>query len=184
MSAGETDVGRRRLITWLWRLPVVAALAGGAYGLYRATENLRKLEPDPTPTFTDIAPTEVASLDALVEVWQAVTFSAGGVPAVALRLPETVPGALTLDGRSYLALSRVCTHQGCIVNLSRNPEAVAVTSNYRPETPVLLCPCHLSVFLPAEAGRAVSGPAVRPLPRLRLEGRNDSLLATGLETST
>lgn len=181
--ADSPEIGRRRLLTWLWRLPVVGTLAGGAYGLYRATEHLRKPSPNPTPTFTDLQPTEVAPLNTLSEVWQTTTFSAGGVPAIALQLPNAVPGALTLNGRTYLALSRVCTHQGCLVNFNLNPEAVAVVSNYRPETPVLLCPCHLSVFSPAEGGRAVSGPAVRPLPRFRLEQQGDSLVATGLETS-
>ena len=178
------DLQRRRLVTWLWRVPVVAALAGGVYGLYRAAGHLRKPQPEPNPTFVDVTPAEVAPLESFGKVWETVLFSAGGVPAIALRLPEPVPGSLTFDGRSYLALSRICTHQGCVVSFNTNPEAVAVASNYRPETPVLFCPCHLSVFLPAEAGRAVSGPAVRPLPRFRLEPTNGILTATGLETST
>ena len=47
--------------------------------------------------------------------------------------------------------------------------------------PALACPCHLSVFDPLGAGRAVSGPARDPLPRVQLEARGAELWAVGLE---
>jgi arsenite oxidase small subunit len=49
----------------------------------------------------------------------------------------------------------------------------------------LTCACHFSVFDPLRAGRAVSGPAVRPLPRIRLRLEGDPaagrIVADGIE---
>ena len=47
--------------------------------------------------------------------------------------------------------------------------------------PSLVCHCHLGVFAPDRQGVAVSGPAMRPLPRIRLELRDGQVLATGVE---
>ncbi len=53
---------------------------------------------------------------------------------------------LLRKGNSFRAVSAVCTHLGCTVNLAAN--------GFR-------CPCHGSVFDPA--GTVVSGPAPAPL---------------------
>jgi Rieske Fe-S protein len=65
------------------------------------------------------------------------------------------------DGR-FVAYSAVCTHEGCWVD-------------YQPETQMLACPCHGSVFDPAKKGAVVKGPAIVPLPN------NVGLKVTGKE---
>jgi cytochrome b6-f complex iron-sulfur subunit len=55
------------------------------------------------------------------------------------------------EGNRFRAISAVCTHLGCTVNLAGKG---------------FHCPCHGSVFDPD--GRVVSGPAPKPLPCLRL----------------
>ena len=174
----DVDAGRRALATWLWRLPVVAALGGAAFGLVQAYRiHFAKDAPDPNPVFEPAAPAEVAPLSAFASVWDGVDFVVGGVPSVAVRLPAPVPGGLDLPGGVHLAAySRVCTHLSCIVELNRDVEAVAFAFNHRSDRPSLTCACHYSVFDPLRAGRAVSGPAVRPLPRARLR-----LVDAGLE---
>jgi arsenite oxidase small subunit len=168
------DRGRRAVSTWLWRLPVLAAAGGAAYGVWQAyAVHFAKDAPDPNPSFDPIAAATVAPLSAFAEVWDGVDFIAAGVPCVAVRLPAPVPGGLDLGvGVHLVAFSRVCTHLSCIVELNRDVEAVAFAFNHRSDRPSLTCACHFSVFDPLRAGRAVSGPAVRPLPRarLRLEG--------------
>jgi Rieske Fe-S protein len=168
------DPGRRALSTWLWRLPVLAAAGGAAYGVWQAYAiHFAKDAPDPNPGFDPIADAGVAPLSAFADVWDGVDFIAAGVPCVAVRVPAPVPGGLDLGvGVHLVAFSRVCTHLSCIVELNRDIEAVAFAFNYRSDRPSLTCACHFSVFDPLRAGRAVSGPAVRPLPRarLRLEG--------------
>ena len=65
------------------------------------------------------------------------------------------------------------------------PEVAAIAYKYRPPEnhPVLGCACHYSAFDPEQAGKSVSGPALKPLPRVQLEQRSGELFAVGLEPS-
>lgn len=177
-----TDPERRRLLRWLWRLPVLAAIAGGGIGLFRALRvHLGKIEPTETPAFRSVETVPVARVTDMRDPWSSVPFVVDGVPAVAITVPVDVAGGIRAGEGWIAAFSRVCTHQGCLVALNRSPEAIAVATNYRSDTPALVCPCHLSVFLPTRQGRAVSGPAVGPLPRVRLEAVEGMVTATGIE---
>lgn len=180
------DAERRALNAWLWRLPVLLAAGAGAWGVFQAANvHFFKRRPDPTPSFVDGPPQLVAPLDRFDALWDEVTFVYQGVPAIAVRLPGPVAGSREVDGRHYGAYSRVCTHLGCVVALNRDAEAIAFAFNYRADGPQFVCRCHLSVFDPTRAGRAVAGPAVQPLPRVRLDVRDGpdgrELVATGLE---
>jgi Rieske Fe-S protein len=55
-----------------------------------------------------------------------------------------------------VAYSAVCTHQGCTVAYQDGQ---------------LACPCHGSIFDPANGAAVVSGPAQRPLPEVPVEVR-------------
>ncbi|MFU8888646.1 MAG: Rieske 2Fe-2S domain-containing protein [Trueperaceae bacterium] len=185
------DHGRRALSTWLWRLPVLAAAGGAAYGVWQAYAiHFAKDAPDPNPVFAPVADVGVAPLSAFADVWDGVEFVAAGVPCVAVRVPAPVPGGLDVGvGVHLVAFSRVCTHLACIVELNRDVETVAFAFNYRSDRPSLTCACHFSVFDPLRAGRAVSGPAVRPLPRARLRlegdlGGDARVVCDGLERSS
>jgi Rieske Fe-S protein len=178
------DQDRRRVATWLWRLPVLLAAGAGSWGLYEAIDtHFFKRRPDPTPDWTAGPPVPVAPLDRFDEVWASATFTYQGTPAVAVRLPGPIPGGLETNGAHLAAFSRVCTHLGCIVRLNRDAEAIAFAFNYRAPGPQFVCRCHLSVFDPVRSGRAVAGPAIEPLPRVRLEADGDRLIATGLEAA-
>lgn len=190
----QVDEGRRRVVQWLWRLPVIAVAAGGAYGAYEAVRvHFRKLNAEAEPEFADRPETLVGALGAFAADWDALAFELPGgaegeqVPAVAVRLPGPIPGGLEVSSgvgaasAHLAAFSRVCTHQQCIVSLNLDVQAINFGFNYQTDSPALTCPCHLSVFDPQQGGKAVSGPAVQPLPRVRLEQRGDRLYATGLE---
>jgi len=69
----------------------------------------------------------------------AVEFEESGSPAVLVHL----------DSGDFVAYSAVCTHQGCTVAYQNGQ---------------LACPCHGSVFDPANGAEVVAGPAPRPLP--------------------
>ncbi len=181
------DPSRRELTAWAWRIPVLAALGFGSWGLYEGIRtHFFKEDPDPDPTFEPGPTVPVAPLASFDRDWAEAEFAYRYAPAIALRLPGPVPGGLTVAGADgeelhLAAFSRVCTHQGCLVTLNRDVEAVAFAFNHRADGPSLTCGCHLSVFSPDRAGRAVAGPAVRPLPRVRLERDGDALIATGIE---
>ncbi len=192
--AGEApDAGRRELIKWAWRLPVLAVAGGAAYGIYEAARvHFLKPAASANPEFDDRPATRVAALSSFTGDWDAVYFELAGapsLPAVAIRVPERVPGGLTItspvgvDVAHLAAFSRICTHQYCIVSFNSDVDAINFAFNYQGRHPALTCPCHLSVFDPLRAGRAVSGPAVTPLPRVRLKVEGDVLVADGLEHS-
>lgn len=66
----------------------------------------------------------------------------------------------------YKAYSQKCTHLSCAVYYSR-------TENQ------LICPCHNGRFSIRD-GAVIQGPPTRPLPRVVLERRGDSLVAIGM----
>lgn len=71
---------------------------------------------------------------------------------------------LTEDGRSYVALSNVCTHLGCRVRW------VADEGRF-------FCPCHNGVY--DKQGNVVSGPPPRPLDHYEVRVENDELQVLG-----
>lgn len=85
-----------------------------------------------------------------VEPGSAVPFTdaASGEQAVLLRF----------ESGEFAAYSALCTHQRCIVA-------------YDGEEGTLECPCHGSVFDPANGAEVLNGPAPRPLPEISVEVR-------------
>lgn len=81
------------------------------------------------------------------EVGDAKEILFGQTPAIIINRP----------GKGFIALSRVCTHLGCLIEFDR-------------EKKKLVCPCHAGVY--DLEGRVVSGPPPKPLPTfpLRVEG--------------
>jgi len=67
---------------------------------------------------------------------------------------------------TYVAFSRTCTHASCPVH-------------FRPEENRLDCPCHQGGFSAAD-GSVLFGPPPKPLPRVILDRRGQSLVATGM----
>jgi cytochrome b6-f complex iron-sulfur subunit len=68
-----------------------------------------------------------------------------GKPAMVVHLPD----------ESWVAYETQCTHLGCEVS-------------YQLETQRVGCPCHGSVFNPAQGGAVVNGPAKRPLKEIKV----------------
>ena len=81
-----------------------------------------------------------------VQPGSAVKFKDAGNPAVLVHLPNG----------DFVAYSAICTHQGCTVAYKNGQ---------------LACPCHGSVFDPANNGQVVTPPAQRPLPKIPVEVR-------------
>jgi Rieske Fe-S protein len=81
----------------------------------------------------------------------ALTFRNSGQPAVLVHL----------QSGDFVAYSAVCTHQRCTVAYKNGQ---------------LACPCHGSVFDPANGGQVVSPPANRPLPEIPIEVRGGEVV--------
>lgn len=99
-----------------------------------------------------------------------ITEAASSIP-VGGSVRFTYPGErnpallLRLDDATYVAYSAVCTHLAC--------EVLA-----RPDEGDLHCPCHEGYFDPA-TGEPTAGPPERPLPRIALEQRGETIVAIG-----
>ncbi len=66
---------------------------------------------------------------------------------------------LRLEGGQFAAYSAICTHQRCIVGYDRAEGT-------------LECPCHGSIFDPANGAEVLNGPATRPLPEVPVRIEN------------
>jgi menaquinol-cytochrome c reductase iron-sulfur subunit len=67
---------------------------------------------------------------------------------------------LTTDGRTYIAMSNICTHLGCRVR-------------WIAEQDEFFCPCHNGQF--DLNGNVIGGPPPRPLDRYDVKVENDQL---------
>jgi len=74
-------------------------------------------------------------------------------------LNNTPVTIINRPGKGFIALSRVCTHLGCLVEYNR-------TKND------LICPCHAGAY--DLEGNVVSGPPPKPLQKfpIQVEGEN------------
>ena len=105
------------------------------------------------------------SYDQLVTVFPEGAIGVDDSQVVLLRLPPDVLTPRTVEAGAldgWVAYSKICSHAGCSVGLfgidNREPDTLRQ----------LVCPCHQSIFDPADAARPVGGPAPRPLPQLAL----------------
>ncbi len=86
-----------------------------------------------------------------VKPGSAMKFKDGGEDAVLVHL----------ENGDFVAYSAVCTHQGCVVAYKDGQ---------------LACPCHGSVFDPANGGEAVTGPAEQPLPEIPVKVQDGNVV--------
>ena len=90
----------------------------------------------------------------------------GGVKVFSYPGPEDGCLLIRRGLEEWAAFSQKCTHLSCAVY-------------YAKESDRLECPCHEG-FFSAKDGRVLSGPPQRPLPRILVERRGDSLVAAGI----
>lgn len=96
-----------------------------------------------------------------------------------------VPGFIVkLPNNEIVAYSRICPHLGCIFNFVKEPSDCERNYNFRPDGPVFACPCHLSVYDIAQAGKVVSGPAPRPPRKFELRRTGTTFEVISLEAGS
>jgi arsenite oxidase small subunit len=115
----------------------------------------------------------VAHLSDLAQPWSAVKFTlldadGSDMPCIIVRLP----------GDKWYASSLICPHNKCTVMYVPDINMAHDSFNVETSTPVLACPCHFSVFDPAQNGRVISGPAPNPPLQLRVEVRGNDVFVS------
>jgi cytochrome b6-f complex iron-sulfur subunit len=74
-----------------------------------------------------------------------------GTPAIVIHTKE----------KGYIALSRVCTHLGCLVNFDKAKQ-------------IFICPCHGGTF--DLDGNVISGPPPLPLPKFAVKVSDSNIV--------
>lgn len=169
-TAAGAMLQRRRFLKWLIRLGYGAfalAFAVPALALRTLTQEAKNVAAGDQLVFAlgDRAGTPV-TLDA-IPVNSAVQAFPIGKTGNQNNLIELV----RFDGQTdqpVIAFSAICTHLGCSVLAQLNDDGKIV------------CPCHASIFDPANGAAVVQGPAGRPLPGLPVQIEADgAIVATG-----
>jgi len=142
----EQDISRRRFLIYLLGFAGMLGLGGLVAPIARYVY----------PVQEEVVQTkqEVANLSALQPLGEAVEFDYMDTPSALILLPDGTPKAL----------SRVCTHFGCIVK-------------WRPKEDIFYCPCHGGEFGPE--GAVIAGPPPAPLPELNVVQEDDVLYVEG-----
>ena len=136
---------------------VLSACGGGgepAPGGGQRTKEKRQAKA-PTTTSPSVGKGEPIVEAAFLPLGFAFAFdlAESGDPAILVHLPD----------ESWAAYSAVCTHAGCEVG-------------YQLEARRLGCPCHGSVFDPAQGGAVVQGPAKKPLKKIEVRTEGGSVV--------
>jgi Rieske Fe-S protein len=105
-----------------------------------------------------------------VTICQASNIPVGGVWL--FRYPTKKDPCILIrpDSETYVAYSQKCTHLSCAVFYAREHNR-------------LECPCHEGYFA-IKDGSVLQGPPPRPLPRILLERRDDTIVAVGVDVHT
>jgi Rieske Fe-S protein len=107
---------------------------------------------------------KVGTLSSFPSVGSFIELDLADTPTVVIRLEKASKSGLSVGEVHLIALSKVCTHLGCLINA--------------PKDAVLGCACHGSLF-DASTGAALRGPAGTPLASFKLEARADGIYAVG-----
>ena len=105
--------------------------------------------------------------------------------------PATTAGELLLrgavwrlDSGSIEVLCLMCPHEICEVERVADASALAQRDNVAlPPRPLLVCPCHFSVFDPEAHGERLAGPAPRGLYRFGFEVADDRVRIDRVEAA-
>lgn len=161
----ESKTTRRRVLLWLIRAgfaAFAAAFALPALALKTLRQEVKTVAAGDTLTYAS-GSQEGAPINAGdVGPGKAVQAFPEGKSDNSHNLVEIVH--LSDSSSDFVAYSAICTHLGCSVL----PKLTADGN--------IPCPCHGSIFNPADGAAVVSGPAGRPLPSLPIKVQGDGTI--------
>jgi Rieske Fe-S protein len=151
-------LGRRRLITAFLTAGAFLPLASSRRGFV-----LGAAAPEASVPLSALsAPWSVAEVEFEKEIETHRGRRQTSFPGYVIRFPEAMGRELNLKGNLY-AVSRICPHEGCRLNFYKKRSEISLPLPMQEfANPMLVCPCHQSVFDPAQGGKVIAGPAPRP----------------------
>jgi cytochrome b6-f complex iron-sulfur subunit len=81
---------------------------------------------------------------------------------------DTPSSLVKLEDGTYVGVSRVCTHLGCIIKWQAKDDR-------------FFCPCHAGIFSPT--GKVLGGPPPRPLAKLAVRVQGEDIWVDGWQSS-
>lgn len=176
----SAQLSRRRFLRFLYGVAGTVLGGGAIFNIYRAVKQRIVRTPSSLkPRYVPFSPQKVATTSSLVAVGDYQIFPFINRSGVVIRVPQPINGGLSVKGKHFIAYDQKCTHQGCTVAYHKTHGSSA--ESLLPSGPLLICPCHGSVFSAYEAGESVAGPARKPLARIELAEKNGALHATAIE---
>jgi Rieske Fe-S protein len=142
-------IGRREFVERSIGAAIAASILGGCASLVTRT----------------VTPIDGALRLALVH-YPELTAEGGSLKVIPKGAPDPIY-VLALGNRRFAAVSPICTHLGCTVEIEQSR---------------LVCPCHGSNY--DREGRVLRGPAEQPLTSYRVEVTSDDVLVINLRAST
>ncbi len=91
---------------------------------------------------------------------------------ILLRLPVPQPAGVETGLKAFCLM---CPHELCELNFTEETRSERWALAARRNHPVLVCPCHFSVFDPLADGAAIAGPAERGAYRFRWKVRGSKV---------
>jgi|TARA_Y100000310_G_scaffold270358_2_gene284136 nitrite reductase/ring-hydroxylating ferredoxin subunit len=135
--------------------------------------------------YLDLKSAVTLPLRSITHRWHALAFEAWIPPTRQTASDKLLKGILlrTSEGDSgdLKAFCLLCPHEICEVQYQTETGTVRLESGTVPDHPLLVCPCHFSVFDPMRDGEVINGPAQRGLYRFRLSTRGSNVQITHVE---
>jgi Rieske Fe-S protein len=144
-SSSPPCIGRREFVERSLGAVIAASMLGGCASLVTRT----------------VAPIDGALRLALVH-YPELAAEGGSLKVIPKGAPDPIY-VLALGNRRFAAVSPICTHLGCTVEIEQSR---------------LVCPCHGSNY--DREGRVLRGPAEQPLTRYPVELTTDDVLIVSL----
>jgi cytochrome b6-f complex iron-sulfur subunit len=132
---------RRRFLNFLLTILGLTAAGSFAYTLVRYM----------APAGQKAKSKQITLKKSEIPVGDAKDIALNGTPTMVINRP----------GMGFIALSRVCTHLGCLVDYNQSQKRI-------------ICPCHGAIF--DLEGNVLSGPPPRPLPKFPLKVEGESIV--------
>jgi nitrite reductase/ring-hydroxylating ferredoxin subunit len=149
-------VGRRDVVSILVVGGIVAAGVGVVLNLDVLTGNRGNVPRPPVGTSVSLPANSIGGSNMALNSALDFINPADKKPSLLIRMP---------DGH-YVAYEKACTHENVYVH-------------YDAGTHTLICPAHGAVFDPADGGKVLQGPAVTPLPQVKVRVLADGTVVAG-----
>ena len=115
------------------------------------------------------------------DVYKKKTLVEESIPGLVVRMPDELADKSGGVKGKFRVVDLHCTHERCVATYVTDNSEIRALADLSPKNPVVYCPCHRSVFDPAEGEKVIKGPAKAPLWKFDFDIKGDDIMVTGLD---